>query len=287
MSDNDGTEIDPRRAFWRRGSYEIVGDWIRPASLSVLDRLVEVTGRPLEGSKVLDLATGTGAVAIEAARRGATVVGVDLTDELIEIARPRASAAGVEVHFAVGDFDHLDDALGESPAVEEQVDVMTSAFGLIFSPDPAATLAQLEPRLAVDGVIAVAGWDRDGVFVVPESLLELLPERPMMPDMGAWTTGAAALCAGSPFDVAGLATDELLIPFESVPDAAAQLERWSGGWAQMFDGFDALGVGGDARARFVDHLEAFSTSTDDGIGLRATYHVSVLRRADVREADGG
>lgn len=186
----------------------------------------------------------------------------------------------------VGDFDRLDETLNETPFADDRVDMMTSSFGLIFAPDPAATLAQLEPWLAIDGVIAVAGWDRNGVFVVPESLLELLPERPRMPDMGAWTTGAAELCAGTPFDIVDVTADELLIPFASVSDAAEQLERWSGGWAQLFDGFDALGVGDDARARFVDHLEAFSTSTDDGIGLRAVYHVSVLRRAHSRGADG-
>ncbi|MEL6891769.1 MAG: class I SAM-dependent methyltransferase [Actinomycetota bacterium] len=279
-------EVDPRRAFWRRGSYEIVGDWIRPASLSVLDRLVEATGRPLEGARLLDLATGTGAVAIEAARGGATVVGVDLTDELVEVARHRASSAGVDGQFVVGDFDRLDNALSGTPFAEGQVEVMTSAFGLIFAPDPAATLAHLEPRLADDGAIAVAGWDPDGVFVVPESLLELLPERPRMPDMGAWTSGAATLCERTPFEVVSLTTDQLLIPFASVADAAEQLERWSGGWAQLFDGFDALAVGDDARQRFADHLAAFSTSTDDGIELRATYHVSVLRRTNPG-VDGG
>ena len=75
------------------------------------------------------------------------------------------------------------------------------------------------------------------------------------------------------------ADDELLVPFASVEDAAEQLQRWSGGWAQLFENFDGLGVGREARTRFVDHLAGFSTNVDDGIGLRARYHTSVLRPA--------
>lgn len=273
--DTEGTEVDPRRAMWRRGSYEIAGDWVADASVSVLDRVEQVTGAPLRGKRFLDVATGTGAVAIAAARRGAAVTAVDITDELIEIAERRAGESGVEVRFLVGDFDRLDEVLGS-----QQFDVVTSSLGVIFAPDPPATLAGLGRRLAPGGVIGVVGWDPDSVLMVPESMLELLPERPAMLDMGTWTTGIATLCEGSGFQVASTAAEDLIIPFASAADAADQLERWSGGFAQMLATFDGLGVGDEARARFVDHLDGFATPADDGIGLRARYHVSVLRRAD-------
>lgn len=266
-------DVDPRRAFWRRGSYEIVGDWLRPASVSVLRKLADVSGG-LGGRRLLDVATGTGNVAIEAARQGAEVVGVDLTDELVEIARQRAAEAGVEVRFEIGDFDRLDDVV-----VEAEFDAITSAFGVIFAPDPPATLAGLGRLLGTGGLIGVTGWDPDGVFVVPDTLLDLLPERPAMPDMSTWTTAVGPLAEAGGFEVVSTDADELVIPFASVEDSAEQLERWSGGWAQLFEGFDALGVGHEARARLVEHLASFSMSSGGGIGLRARLHTTVLRRA--------
>ena len=95
FASGDG-RADPRRELWRRGSYEIVGDWLAPASLSVLDSI----GSRLRGLRLLDVAAGTGTVAIEAARRGAVVVGMDLTDELVDIARRRAAGVGVRLRWA-------------------------------------------------------------------------------------------------------------------------------------------------------------------------------------------
>ncbi|MEM9607221.1 MAG: class I SAM-dependent methyltransferase [Actinomycetota bacterium] len=265
-------EIDPRRAMWRRGSYEIVGDWIRPASLSVLDLIEEVAGAPLGDRRLLDVATGTGAVAIEAARRGATVVGVDLTDELVEIAERRAAAAGVDVRFVLGDFDQLDEVLAD-----ERFDVITSAFGVIFAPDPASTLDRLVGRVIGGGLIGVTGWDPDGALVPPESMIELFPERPPMLDMSPWTTAIAELCAGRSVEVAATRASELMVAFPSVDDAADQLERWAGGWTQLLEMFDTLDVGGEARQRFRDHLAAFSVATSDGIEISLRHHTSVLR----------
>lgn len=275
MVDDSGSEeqVDPRRALWRRGSYEIAGDWVRPASVSILDLLEEASGTSLGGRRLLDLATGTGAVAIAAARRGASVVGVDLTDELVEVAVRRAADAGVEVRFELGDFDRLDDVIGD-----EVFDVVTSSFGVMFAPDPTATLAHLERRVPIGGLLGVTAWDPDGVLMVQEPLLELFPERPQMPDMSTWSTRISELCAGAAFEVAVTRADDLIVPFASVDDAAEQFERWSGGFAQLLETFDSLGVGDEARHRFREQLAAFSTETDSGIGLTLRYHASVLRR---------
>lgn len=64
-------------------------------------------GGPLAGAHVLDVGTGTGRAAIGLARGGATVVGVDASSEMLEVARERAAAAGVAVTFDVGDAHAL------------------------------------------------------------------------------------------------------------------------------------------------------------------------------------
>ncbi|SFH76111.1 magnesium protoporphyrin IX methyltransferase [Albimonas pacifica] len=70
----------------------------------------------LSGARVLDAGCGVGQLSVEAARRGAAVLGVDISDNLLSIARGNAAEAGVEdVTFTVGDmrdathgrFDHV------------------------------------------------------------------------------------------------------------------------------------------------------------------------------------
>src|SRR5580658_4916810 len=80
------------RATWAAGDWDGFSRTIRPVGSLVLDRVgVE------PGIKLLDVGTGTGGnVAIPAAQRGADVVGLDITPELLEHARRRAAAAGVE-----------------------------------------------------------------------------------------------------------------------------------------------------------------------------------------------
>ena len=83
-----------------------------------------------KGQKVLDVACGTGVVAVTAARRGAKVSGLDLTPALIERARKNASIAGVDIDFIEGDAEAL-------PYPDASFDVVLSQFGHIFAPRPA------------------------------------------------------------------------------------------------------------------------------------------------------
>src|SRR5690606_25874522 len=59
------------------------------------------------GHRLLDVACGTGVVAVTAARRGARATGLDLTPALLERAREHARIAGVEVDFHEGDVEAL------------------------------------------------------------------------------------------------------------------------------------------------------------------------------------
>lgn len=81
------------RATWAAGDYAAAAELIDEVPPTHL--LGRVGVEP--GHTVLDVATGTGNVALRAAALGAEVVGLDLTPELFETARPRAEALGVEV----------------------------------------------------------------------------------------------------------------------------------------------------------------------------------------------
>ena len=103
------------------------------------------------GKRVLDVACGTGVVAVTAARRGATATGLDLTPQLLERARENAEIAGVAIPWHDGDAENL-------PFDDASFDVVLSQFGHIFAPRPAVALAEMLRVLKPGGTIAFATW---------------------------------------------------------------------------------------------------------------------------------
>ena len=103
------------------------------------------------GTKVLDVATGTGNLAIPAARTGATVTGIDIAPNLIEQAIERAKSEGVEAKFDVGDAEAL-------PYDDASFDTVITMFGAMFAPRPDVTAAELKRVTKPGGLIAMANW---------------------------------------------------------------------------------------------------------------------------------
>jgi SAM-dependent methyltransferase len=113
-----------QRAMWA------LGDYHKFAKASIWDfgpLLVEACGIA-PGQRVLDVAAGTGNVAIRAAEAGAEVVASDLTPENFDAGRREASARGVELEWVEADAEAL-------PFGDDAFDVVTSAVGAIFAPD--------------------------------------------------------------------------------------------------------------------------------------------------------
>jgi SAM-dependent methyltransferase len=103
------------------------------------------------GQRVLDVASGTGVVAVTAARAGARVTAVDLTPELIEVARHNAQLAGVAVEWREGDVEAL-------PFEANSFDAVLSQFGHMFAPRPEVAAREMIRVLKPGGVIAFSTW---------------------------------------------------------------------------------------------------------------------------------
>jgi SAM-dependent methyltransferase len=113
-------------------------------------RLVEHVGvRP--GMRVLDVACGTGVVAVTAARLGAKVTGLDLTPELLEVATINAKVAALSIDFHEGDVEQL-------PFDASTFDVVVSQFGHMFAPRPEVAIGQMLRVLKPGGTIGFSTW---------------------------------------------------------------------------------------------------------------------------------
>lgn len=103
------------------------------------------------GQRVLDVACGTGVVAVTAARLGARVTGLDLTPELLDHARENAAIAEVSIDWHEGDAENL-------PFPDASFDAVVSQFGHIFAPRPAVVTREMLRVLKPGGTIAFSTW---------------------------------------------------------------------------------------------------------------------------------
>jgi ubiquinone/menaquinone biosynthesis C-methylase UbiE len=139
-----------QRKTWSSGDYPDVARLIESGA----ERLVAAADVQA-GQDVLDVATGSGNVALLAAQRGANVIGLDLTPELFVAARRRAADAGVEIEWVEGDAEEL-------PYHDASFDRVLSAFGAMFAPRHEVAAAELVRVAKPGGAIAVAAWTPDG-----------------------------------------------------------------------------------------------------------------------------
>lgn len=139
-----------QQATWASGDFAAVAARIP----IVAERLCDAADLRA-GDRVLDVATGSGNGALAAARCGCEAVGVDFVPGLLERARVRAVAEGLDAEFRVGDAERL-------PFPDGNFDGVLSVFGVMFASDQERAAAELLRVCRPGGVIALANWTPDG-----------------------------------------------------------------------------------------------------------------------------
>jgi SAM-dependent methyltransferase len=109
------------------------------------------------GERFLDLACGTGGIALIAARAGAEVTGLDISADQVAKARAAAESEGLTIRFDEGDAQAL--SYGDA-----SFDAVASAFGVIFAPDHALAAGELTRVCGPGARIAITSWIEDGWF---------------------------------------------------------------------------------------------------------------------------
>jgi SAM-dependent methyltransferase len=136
-------------AMWGGADYERIAERLASVHEELVARLA-----PGPGERWLDVATGTGEVALRAARAGAHVTGVDISEPLLEQARAKAAREGLEIGFDLGDAQSL-------PYNDASFDVAASSFGVIFAPDAGRAAAELARVVRPGGRLGLATWCPD------------------------------------------------------------------------------------------------------------------------------
>jgi ubiquinone/menaquinone biosynthesis C-methylase UbiE len=146
------TELKQKhRATWASGDYSQIAQGIQ----SVADHVVR-SGRIRAGERVLDIACGTGNTTLMARARGALVTGLDLTPELLAVAKTRAEEAWYgHITWKAGDAEDL-------PFPDDSFDVVVSSCGLMFAPDQQKVANEVARVTKPGGRIAIQAWTREG-----------------------------------------------------------------------------------------------------------------------------
>lgn len=134
------------RSTWIAGDFGKIAKSIEAGAEDFIARL-----NLKEGERVLDVACGTGNLAIPAARLGADVTGLDIAPNLLEQARERAAAEGLNCKFDEGDAEQL-------PYADASFDTVVTMFGAMFAPRPEVAAKELVRVCRPGGRIAMANW---------------------------------------------------------------------------------------------------------------------------------
>ena len=264
----------PARTVWG------LGDYHRFATATVWPLgpiLVSACGvRP--SHRVLDVAAGTGNVAIRAAQAGASVVAADLTPENFDAGRQAAQEVGVELEWREADAASL-------PFADAQFDIVTSCFGAMFAPDHRAVAGEMLRVCRPGGVIGMMNFTPAAAagdfFRLVAAYAPQLPPDALPP-----------LLWGTEDHVRGLLAERVqslsITPqeyVESAPSARDYLALFKHNFGPMVAIYAGL-RNEPARTTeldeaFLQFIERWNTSTGDGVRIPYEYLLVVARKQDV------
>ena len=253
------------RATWTSGDFGRIARGYELGAAQFITRLgLE------QGERVLDVATGTGNLAIPAARTGALVTGVDIAPNLITQAKARAAAEGLAIRLDVGDAE----SLGYD---DDEFDTAVSMFGAMFAARPERAASELLRVVRPGGRIAMANW-------TPTSFIgEMLKttSRYSAPAAGVpspllWgTEDCVAERLGS--GLSSLMLTRRLITFEFALDPASVVNefiQWYGPTLRAWSSLDEAGK--RALRRELEALWADHNRADDGTTRVQSEYLEVM-----------
>jgi SAM-dependent methyltransferase len=249
------------RGTWTAGNFDRIAQHMTQGATQFVDRLGI---RPRE--RVLDVACGSGNLALPAARAGAVVIGVDIAPALIAAARRRALAEDLDIWFEEGDAEGL-------PYPSGSFDTVVTMFGAMFAPRPERAAAELIRVTRPGGRIAMANWTPDGfISRMFKTTAAFLPPPSDAPSPLLWGDQARiAERLGGPIDTLTVTPRTFTFDFPYSP--AGVVELFQAFYGPTVRAFDALEP--EERAALRGELERLwrehNRATDGATRVEAEY----------------
>lgn len=223
------------------------------------------------GAKVLDVATGAGALLAIALREGADADGIDFSPGMVRVAQERAAAIRPGEHAVVMDGQALD-------FPDARFDAAFSMFGVFMFPDPMAGFAEMARVLKPGGVAVIGVWQEAGgagpAQLFQQAARTLFPDRPVPTPMVQLFNTPDLLEAA--FRTVGLAPHAVHAanhawpapPVEWFRDNAKLAFGWSPLWRELDDA---------QRDSFADEAASLATALPPE-GIISTALIGIARK---------
>ena len=255
-----------QQAAWASGDYAAVGARF-PLTAELLCEAVDLRA----GERVLDVACGNGNAALAAARRFCEVTGVDYVPALLDRARLRATAEGLEATFQEADAEDL-------PFSDDAFDAVLSTCGAMFAPDQEQTARELLRVCRPGGRIGMVNWTPDSyVGALFRAIGRHVPPPPGVRPPVLWGTEERLRELFGPD--AHIAAPRRAFCWR-FPSAEHQAEFFATFYGPATKALATLGADGAAslRAEMVETVREFDVSDDETLVLRMDYLEVVVRK---------
>jgi SAM-dependent methyltransferase len=249
-----------QRWVWGLGDYPSFARLIDSAAKLAVERSGAQTGE-----RVLDVATGSGNAALWAARAGASVTGLDLSPELLELARGRAEAEGVAIEWVEGDAEQL-------PFEDGEFDRVISVFGAMFAPQHGRAAGELLRVTRSGGTVALTTWTPEGVMgqmLQAQTTFIAPPADAESPVLWGVEDHARAVLAGA--SALSFESATVTLVDESVDHYLSTLAENLGPLVAARAALEAGGRWPDARAQLHDLYAGANTATDGTMVIDVGY----------------
>ena len=256
-----------QQSMWASGDFSVIASLIH----IVAERLVDSVD-PAAGSRVLDVAGGSGNAAIAAARAGCHVTCTDYVPALLDRGRERARAEGLAVEFETADAEAL-------PYADGSYDAVLSVFGSMFAPDQPQAAAELARVCRPGGLIGLASWTPEGFLGEWfRAQAAIVPPPPGVASPLRWGTeeGIAELLGDQ---VESVETRRRMFTWRFT-DAAAFVSIMRETYGPTFKAFEAAGAReAELERSLLDVIERGARERNGAIAVPAEYlEVVAIRR---------
>ncbi len=262
--------MNPNKALWEKGDFTKIAETMRESGSALIDR-IGIT----KGMNILDLGCGDGTTAIPAAKLGATVLGVDIAENLVAAGNNRANAANLtNCTFQEGDATDLHDLKDDS------FDVVISVFGAMFAPKPFDVAKEMVRVVKPGGRVVMGNWIPGDPTLVAQILKTASAYTPPPPEGFVspmlWGIEDNVIerfsSAGIPKEKISCVRDSFTFNAPYSPkEYVMMFKNYYGPTMNAFEAAEQNGKASDLQRELEDLFTSQNTNGSDGTSIAATF----------------